>query len=205
MYYYNGEIVAKGSISDETVKAEIFSVLSSVSAKRVEDWSPSNVNAPIYGVKFGMGMGDNFFEAAWSDGYWITQTGEAYSFDYDFSNLWERYDWENKSYGYSPAAVLPCSYYLFCGENGWLSEYLTPAENLPAMPETLTASVSKLDNYVLTVEFTNNGEEEWFYGESFKLQAQLDGEWYSIPTLPGDWAWIALGYLVMPQQTLTHD
>lgn len=203
MYYYNGEKTFWGNLFDDDAASGILDSLAAVSAERAEDWSPADVGFPVYGVK--LGMGDDCFEAAWSNGYWITRTGEAYRFEYDFSSVWENYNWEGKENQWSTAAILPCSYYFCRDENGWIADYLPPAGNLPEMPETLTAAVSKLDGDVLTVEFTNSGEEEWSFGEAFQLQAQLDGKWYNIPTLPGDWAWIALGYLVMPQQTLTHD
>ncbi|MDE6708910.1 MAG: hypothetical protein K2J76_00290, partial [Oscillospiraceae bacterium] len=203
MYYYNGEKTFWGHLFDDDAASGILESLAAVSAERAEDWSPADVSFPVYGVK--LGMNDDGFEAAWSNGYWITRTGEAYRFEYDFAALWEDYDWEGAENQWSTAAILPCSYYFCRDENGWIADYLPPAGNLPAMPETLTAAVSKLDNDVLTVEFTNNGEEDWFFGEMFELQAQLDGEWYSVPTLPGDWVYHMLAYIVKPQQTLTHD
>lgn len=203
MYYYNGEKTFWGHLFDDDAASGILDSLAAVSAERAEDWSPADVSFPVYGVK--LGMGDDCFEAAWSNGYWITRTGEAYRFEYDFAALWEDYDWEGAENTWSTAAILPCSYYFCRDENGWIADYLPPAGNLPEIPETLAVSVSKLDGDVLTIEFTNSGEEEWSFGERFELQAQLDGEWYNIPALPGDWSWIALGYLVMPKQTLTHD
>lgn len=203
MYCYNGEKTFWGHLFDDDAASGILESLAAVSVERAEDWSPADVSFPVYGVKFG--LGDDGFEAAWSNGYWITQTGEAYSFDYDFANLWEDYDWDGAENQWSTAAILPCSYYFCRDENGWIADYLPPAGNLPAMPETLTASVSKLDGDVLTVEFTNRGEENCFFGELFELQAQLDGEWYQMPRLPGDWIYAAIARLVMPQQTLGHD
>ena len=203
MYYYNGEKTFWGHLFDDDAASVILESLAAVSAERAEDWSPADVSFPVYGVK--SGMNDDGFEAAWSNGYWITQTGEAYSFDYDFANLWEDYDWEGAENHWSTASILPCSYYLCRDENGWIADYLPPAGNLPDMPETITAAVSKLDSDVLTLEFTNNGEEDWFFGELFELQAQLGDEWYNIPTLPGDWVFPAIACIVKPQQTLTHD
>ncbi|MDE6595718.1 MAG: hypothetical protein K2K44_06900, partial [Oscillospiraceae bacterium] len=201
MYYYNGEKTFWGYLFDDEAASGILKSLAAVSAEKAENWSPADVSFPVYGVK--LGMGDDSFEAAWSNGYWITRTGEAYSFDYDFAAIWENYDWEGNHW--STAAILPCSCYFCRDENGWVADYLPPAGYLHDMPETLSAAVSKLDNDVLTVEFTNNGEEDWFFGEMFELQAQLDGEWYSVPTLPGDWVYHMIAYIVKPQQTLTHD
>lgn len=203
MYYYNGEKTFWGHLFDDDAASGILESLAAVSAEKAEEWSPADVSFPVYGVK--LGMGDDSFEAAWSNGYWITRTGEVYSFDYDFAAVWEDYDWEGAENQWSTAAILPCSYYFCRDENGWIADYLPSAGNLPAMPETLTAAVSRFDNNALTVEFTNSGEEDWLFGEIFELQAQLDGEWYQVPRLPGDWIYIALAYLVMPQQTLEHN
>ncbi len=202
MYYYNGEKTVMGYIFDGNSRADILNSLSAVSAKSAENWSPEDVTIPVYGVKFG--MGENAFEAAWTNGYWITRTGEAYSFDYDFAELWRDYDREGTDSTWSTAAILPCAYYLFRDENGWIADYLSPAGNLPEMPETL-AVASTLDEDVLMVEFINSGKREWGFGEFFDLQAQLDGEWYQVPRLPGDWIYIALAHFVMPQQTLEHE
>lgn len=198
MYCYDGEKTFWGYLFDDGAESEILESLTAVSAKRAEDWSPAEVTFPVYGIKY------NGVEAAWSNGYWITDTGEAYRFEYDFAAAWENYDWDGKDNTWSTAAVLPCSYYLCRDENGWIKDYLPPAGSPPEMPETLAVS-SKLGGDVLTVEFTNSGDMEWSFGEYFDIQAQLDGDWYNIPRLPGDWAYIALGYLVMPQQTLEHD
>lgn len=203
MYYYNGERMAKGEISDETVQAEIFAKLSAVPAEKAADWSPEKVKPPVYGVKFG--MGEDAIEAAWSDGYWIAKDGEVYSYDYNFSKLWDGYDWENKSYGYNLGTVLPCSYYICRDENDWIYDLLPAAEEPTETPENITALPLKMEGGKLTVEFTNSSEiEEWTFGEFCELHVWLD-KWYELPRLPGDWAFIALGYLVMPGQTLTHD
>lgn len=198
MYYYDGEKTFWGYLFDGGAESAILESLVAVSVKRAEDWSPADVTFPVYGIKY------NGVEAAWSNGYWITDRGEAYHFDYDFAALWEDYEWDGKESTWSTAALLPCSYYLCMDENGWIKDYLPLSGNLPEMPETLAVS-SKTDGDVLTVEFTNNGEREWGFGEYFDIQAQLDGEWYYIPRLPGDWYYPAIALLVMPQQTLEHD
>lgn len=202
MYYYNGKKTVVRRLRNDEAKDEIFSSIAKVNAEAAADWSPKEVQPPVYGLKLGMGQ-DNF-EALWSNGYMITQTGETYRFEYDFADIWEGYDWESAGYTWSTGTVLPCSYYLCRDENGWIKDYLPLAGSLPEMPETLAVS-SKADGDVLTVEFTNSGDREWGFGEAFYLQAQLDNEWHNIPTLPGDWEYPLIALLVMPQQTLEHD
>lgn len=198
MYCYNGEKTFWGYLFDDDAEREILESLSAVSAKMAEDWSPADIAFPVYGIKY------NGVEAAWSNGYWITQTGEAYRFEYDFAAVWEDYDWDGKDNTWSTAAIMPCSYYFCRDENGWIKDYLPPTGNLPEMPDTLAVS-SKLDGDKLTVSFTNNGEKKWYFGEYFEVQAQLDGKWYNIPKLPGDWVYPAIALLVMPQQILEHE
>ncbi len=53
----------------------------------------------------------------------------------------------------------------------------------------------------LTVQITNNTKNWWGYGVSYRLEVFQDGEWYKVPTLPGEWAFIEIWIELEPGQT----
>ena len=53
----------------------------------------------------------------------------------------------------------------------------------------------------LTVQITNNTKEWWGYGVSYHLEIFQDDEWYKVPTLPGEWAFIEIWIELAPGET----
>ena len=92
-------------------------------------------------------------------------------------------------------AQLPCKAHLCRNPNGWIEEFLEPVSfEIPAAPENVTAEITEIDGSHLTVQYINNGEKEWLYGEHFRIDVKLNGNWYYVPEIPGEYAFTDIGY-----------
>ena len=178
-----------GWIYDSAVIQEILSALSQVDAVLVDRWTPEKADYPVYGISI-MDTEGYPIEAAWTNGYLILQDGSVYKFNYDFSKLKESYDWDD----ITERPYLPCQYYLARNGSQWYPKFLTPAEHEPA-PENISLTVTAADNNQVTALLTNQGNEEWLYGEAYSLDVLLDGVWYSVPMEPSvNWGFTSIGY-----------
>lgn len=188
LYKYDGEKITDASLSDPAAAKELLHELSSVSANEAHDWSPEKLSMPIYAICTEDKKG-NSIQAAWSNGYWIAQDGTVYSFDYDFSVLedyFELPDQQTLVYFFD----FPC-YRFFCQDGDtWAKDLLIPSECLNYVPEEyedISITVKSYSGNSLTVELKNNGNEPYFPDRFFYLSVLMDGVWYVIPSIPGDW------------------
>lgn len=202
---YDGENVRTLWLFDNSGEKDLLKRISEVPAEKAEDWSPELFEAPAYG--FNIGDTDGWsLDAVWSNGYWITQDGEAYRFDYDFAAFEEDYNWEDERV-FSSVAVLPCAHIICRNGDEWLADRLAPAGAAEDVPDYISAElVSQTDNTV-EVKYTNNGDKEWMYGTHYAAEVCLDGEWYSVPFITGNWGFLDIGLLLMPglSDTLTYS
>ena len=190
-YVYDGETVEQRYLFEEAETKRLLSVLSAVTLTDASDWTPADLTAPIYGIEIG-GKDGWTVQGAWSNGYWIAQDGTAYGFDFDLSLLTEGYSWSDVT-EWNTTTILPCARFLAQAVDGWHTEWMTPSATLVA-PEGITAELIKNDADSVTIALTNNSGSEWMYGEGFSLQVLLDGIWYNVPELPGNWGFNAIGY-----------
>ncbi len=110
LYVYSGESdsVVSYTMYDVETKREILEKLDRVKAQKSETWTADEVTAPIYAIDIGSTDGYGI-SAAWSNGYIITDEGEAYRFDFNFADLIDGYEWENERgrlHGWSAMRVL---------------------------------------------------------------------------------------------------
>lgn len=196
-YFEDGRVI-KAYVGRNKDIAEILSIVSANPAEKAEDWSGRMVTSPMFGIS-ATDVPGWAAEGVWSNGYWITQTGEAYRLDLDM-NLLKKIivQCEGKSFSEDvPIAWLPCGTYLCRDENGWIAEYMALANDSyysAEFTENVTAEITEQTENSVTVRYTNNGEKNWQYGEHFYLDVLLDGEWYDVPEQPGNWCFIDIGY-----------
>lgn len=200
-YQYSDNMSARYIIYDTKTVEQILDQLSQITAKEVNDWSYDKVTYPIYG--FEIGGKDGFsVNAAWSNGYWIAQDGSAYQYAFDFTTLLEQYDWEQID-GTVELTYFPCASRLLKDERGWNQALLSPAPELSA-PEGIIAKLESYTDDKLTVSFSNQSSQEWFYGTYYYLQVLLEDAWYKIPMEGSDWGFHDIGYIV-PEDTTNEQ
>lgn len=139
--------------------------------------------------------------AAWSNGYWITQAGDVYRFDFDFEAFIGRQRRESPRndirFAWFPNAVN-----LTRDQDGWRDTLLMPAAELDP-PEGIEMAFVSNTNENVTFTLTNNNDTEWMYGVGFRLDALINGIWYDIPTTPANHMFVAIGLILEAKQTET--
>lgn len=200
---YNGQNITEQVIFDEEALNEIQSMISAVPVEKTEEWSPRQIKLPVYGFKIIDGDGLDL-EAAWSDGYWITQDGEAYSFDFDFEALKNSYEWMYEKVWDHAVAAMPCAFFLCRDESGWITDHLEAAEDPVEPPENITAELADQSDDVIVVRLSNNSNDEsekgWIYNEAFRIDF-FDEKWYPVPRMPGEKIYSRFGLILFPGES----
>lgn len=193
LYTYDGEVVYRMFLFDSDTEQNILDQLDAVKAIKTESWSFEDITLPVYGLEIGSTDGTSIL-AAWSNGCWIAQDGSVYHFDFDFAGLKLNDSWsdEDNSFFFS---VLPCARILSQNASGWNSKLLTPAAELTP-PNGITMALEKWEDNAVTVNIANESGAEWSYGEYYSLQVLLDGVWYEIPPVPGNWGFNDIAYVI---------
>jgi len=200
-YVFDGEtVLSKVVFQSVSHRQGIIDQLQSAPASRVTGWTLDDITLPVYGINMGTTCGHGM-RAAWSNGFWITQTGDVYRFDFDFEAFIERQQWElTRSDG--NIAWFPNAVFLTRDEEGWRSALLTPAAELNP-PEGIEMTFESNTSKDVTFTLTNNNDVYWFYGVHFKVDVLLDDTWYDIPMLPENWAFIDIGLILQAGQSET--
>lgn len=175
----DGQSVTYWRLWDKEEREALLTALSAVPAQAAPDWMAEEAAAPVYAVTAGS-IGDGFFQAAWSNGYWITDTGTAYRFDFDFAALLSACSWEEEG-TYASAAGLPCARFLCRQGDLWRTELMPEAEPLLDLQEGLVLTVQGLEEGQLRAGLRNETGEDRIYGEGFHLQVLLEEAWRDVP------------------------
>ena len=220
-FYFDGDTVRSSFLFERSLVEEVLEKLDSVPASRARDWSLEDVTLPLYGFQIGDVSGWGLY-VAWSNGYWITREGHAYTFDFDFETL-NVYPWEH-SRTFPSFSGFPNARLLTKDENGWNSTLLSPADSflessvfsdVDSLPPPIGGDSEELvdgrinptgiayiemtlvdwNREYVTVVISNEGDEEWMYGLGFSLHVLLDNQWFDVPPLPG-WAFASIGLIV---------
>ena len=199
LYTYDGKKVRIAYLFDSAEEQKILESLNSVKATRVKSWSADNAALPVYGIEIGRKDGFSIF-AAWTNGRWIAQDGSVYQLDFDFEQLSENGNWEDA--GELPSFTsFPCAR-LFTQENGgWNTRVLVPAAPLNP-PGGVTMTLDSWNQDVAEVTISNKSGQEWGCGEFYELQVSVDGTWYEVPAIPGNWGFNCMGFYVPDGESL---
>ena len=201
-YIFDGEtVLSKVVFQSVPHRQGIIDLLQSVPASRVTDWTLDDITLPIYGIEMGTTCGFGI-RAAWSNGYWITETGDVYRFDFDFETFIEGEKWESP-HSVDSIAFLPNAVFLTRDEDGWRDTLMIAVTEELNPPEGIDINlVSSTDDEVI-IELTNNNDSPWYYGRHFRLDVLLNGVWYNLPTMPGNWEFTDDGLVVASGETET--
>ena len=193
LYAYDSGEARRSVIYDSNTINSVLDELDAVKTKEAKDWTLEDVTLPIYGLAIGAEDSRHIF-AAWTNGFWITQDGTVYSFNFDFSRFAQDDAWVYE--GMLPLfSIMPCARFLSQDDSGWKSDLLTPAAKLNP-PDGVTMAFDTLENDTVTVSIINNSGADWSYGEMFSLQVLLDDVWYDVPAMPGEWNFRLLAHYI---------
>ena len=193
LYQYDGTEVTREFLFDTKEVKKAVKELSKVAIKEAADWTPDKVTMPVYGVDIGGKDGCTVF-GVWSNGYWITEEGAAYEYDYDFGKLVHDYKWESPD-SFTNVTVLPCARHLMLKDGKWYPQIMSPAPEKDA-PVGIALTIAGQTTDMLTAEIENNSGNEWFFGEYFSLEVKVEENWYLVPPVPGNWAFHDIGLIL---------
>lgn len=197
-FCYDGESTTLQYLFSSGSITKLLDELSSVRATAADKWSPELITLPVYGIQI-MDTDGNPLEAAWSNGYLITQDGNAYRFDFDFSVITDTYEFDSPD-TWASTAVLPCADHLSKYNGQWYTTLMNESDTLTP-PEGISLEITDVSDQKIKATLTNQTGNEWCYGEFFSLQTELDGKWYIVPTTSGtNWAFNAIGYILTAGQ-----
>ena len=198
LYTYDGDTVSRTFIFDSDAVKGILDKLDAVEAVESENWSLDDITLPIYGLEIGS-MDGTTISTAWTNGYWITQDGAIYRYDYDFAELAQDDLWTDNT-EFPSFAVFPCARILTQDESGWNRTLLTPIPELTP-PSGVTMTLKSWEENAVNVSIANESGTEWTYGEYYNLHVLLDGVWYDVSPVPGNWGFNDIGYMMQEGET----
>ena len=198
---FDGEtVLGKFVFQDTAYRQAMIDDFINTPAARVTGWTLDDITLPIYGMRLST-IGGTGIRMAWSNGFWITQTGDVYRFNFDFEAFIERHPWELASRN-NQFAGFPNAIFMTLDENGWHNTFLTPAEALNP-PDGIQMRLESNTNENVTFTLTNNNDTDWMYGVHYRIDVLLNDIWYSVPPQPGNWAFVNIGLILEAEQTET--
>ena len=184
-YIYDGETVLRKVVFQSTThRQSIIDELLSTPAARATGWTINDITLPIYGIRMGTTCGHGM-QAAWTNGFWITQTGDVYRFDFDFEAFKEQQTWRSPQTDIS-FSMFPNAINLARDAYGWCDNLLPPAAELYP-PEGIEMTLVSNTNEDVTFALTNNNDVYLIFGMHFKIDVRINCVWHSIPTTLEGW------------------
>ena len=187
LYKYDGKTVTYYRMFNNPQEQEILDTIQKVDVVENNTWNLNQIKYPMYGLEIGGQDGFTVF-GAWSNDYWITPDGAAYQFNFDFHKLEKDYKWDTEEQ-FPHIGIFPCIRHLCQNKNNWKQDLMVPAEKLAETPK-LTMEIIQTENSLISVKITNDSRIPFEYGERYSLQVELNGNWYIVPPLPGNWGFM---------------
>lgn len=159
--------------------------------KRVKNWTPDDLAYPMYAFEIEPRTGLTEFEETgemmvYSNGYLITQTGNVYECDIDFSDVMVvgEHDFL-REVEVDDIMQMSCFRPLAYANHKWNKDYLSDTEAMDKRNPDIEAAIIKeyeIDGIpMIDISLKNNGEKDWHYEERslfFGMIVFVDGQWY---------------------------
>jgi len=197
-YHYEDDTLQMHFLFGEDHINRLFDTLRAVPYEWVEDWSNERVGDTLYAFEI-RGQDGWPLSMIWSNGYWINAHGDVFSFDYDFSTIFDSFPFDTSNGFTTSFASVPGIRTIALTEKGWDTRFLQPAGLLNGSND-ITMELLEITGPSATVALTNHGTEEWFYGVDYTIQVQIDGIWYEVPPTE-QVAFVAIAMLLGPGET----
>ena len=159
--------------------------------KLVEDWTPDDLAYPMYAFEIEPRKGQLDFEETgemwvYSNGYLITQTGNVYECDIDFSDLMVVNENDFlREVEVDDIMQMSCFRPLAYANHKWNPNFLSGTDAMDKRNSDIEATIIKeYENDgvpMIDINLKNNGDKDWHYEEKsyfFGMIVLVDGEWY---------------------------
>ena len=155
------------------------------------DFTPDDIKYPVYSFmveprKIGEDFeyGENI---VWTNGYLITDSGDAYKCNMDFSSITGSEDlFRIQEHDDANALKWSCFRPLAMANGEWNTDLLSPVE--PERVKTAPVVKGKAVNRYqkngydwVSIEFENWSDKDWDFSNSYVIDVRVEGQLYSIP------------------------
>ncbi|MDE6031831.1 MAG: hypothetical protein K2G32_09440 [Oscillospiraceae bacterium] len=181
LYKYDGESTAVFYLFDAEQEREIIDLFNDIPLYEADIYEVTELpGSPAYALSIYGEEGERAL--TWIESFCIDETGGAYFSDLTnsaeyFEKLLTDYPWEDHEYK-REGNSLPNLYYL-ANRGEWDVKYLNKAKEPPH--GTVSFEITDVGESITTI-ISNNTSEEITFGLESRIQVQIDGEWYELPT-----------------------
>jgi len=190
-WYYDGETSTRVFLYDSAKEQEIIQKINALPTKEVSVDRISEWQLPCYGIEISDREGYDIL-LTYSNGLWLTKDGKLYEADFDLEALFNSPD-NRDSDSFAGGLFMPNA--------GILAKYdvrfLTKSEDMTDERDGVSLRVVSYEAPMVTVELTNSSEIDFCYGTYFSLQKQIDGAWYTLPTVLSNYGFTDIAILLL--------
>ena len=196
IYCFDGENSIRRIVFDEAWKDKVINAVNSLKLTTADDNALSGWTEPCYGIS----MGDKDGMEIWltySNGLWIQKGGALYRGELDMAAFFDEaasldrtLDYTSQSGISIPNAAILAKYSIkYCQKA--TGEKVTEKDGV-------SLRFVSLDGSKVIVEYVNNSDKEYLYGDYYYLQKSIDGEWYQIPVALSNYAFNDIAHILNP-------
>ncbi len=180
LYRFDGEKTTQRTVFDREWEQKVIDEINNLKLKATGKDELSKWNEPCYGISICDTEGWEIW-LTYSNGLWLTKDGSLYQGEFDLEKCFNEAsglkgtleDFFDSGIRMPNAVILSKYDRKYCCKSS--SEVYTEKDGV-------SLRVVSMDGDTATLEYRNDSDKEFAYGESFTLQKYFD-DWYEIPTV----------------------
>ena len=196
IYCFDGKNTIRRTVFDEAWKDKVINAVNSLNLTTADDSVLLEWSEPCYGITMGDLDGMEIW-LTYSNGLWIEKGGALYHGELDLAALFDEAasldrTLENtfKSGISMPnSAILAKHFIKYCQKA--TGDEVTEKDGV-------SLHFVSIDGNKVTVEYNNNSDKEYLYGDYYYLQKNINGEWYQIPVAFSNYAFNDIAHILNP-------
>lgn len=194
-YYFDGENTTIKRLYDVAEEQKIIDDINQLVTKPVANSRVADMKVPCYGLEI---VDKDGFEIwlTYSNGLWLGKDGAVYEADYDFRTLYDSVADTNPDTMEGGIHMLNSA---ILGQ--YDIRYYEKVEDMSNTRDGVTLSVTAVEGNIITVTIQNDSEDDFFYGEYYTLQKEIDGSWYRVPVRLSNYGFHDIGFVLQAHQS----
>lgn len=194
-YHFDGEKTTVKWLYDVNKEKKIINDINQLKTKSVDPSRIADMKVPSYGIEI---VDKDGFEIwlTYSNGLWLLKDGTVYEAEYDIESLYDGVEdpdlYEMEGGIHMLNAALLGQYDI---------RYYQKVEDMSDTRDGVSLSVVSVEDHIVTIKIQNDSDEDFFYGEYFTLQKEIDGSWYEIPVRHSNYGFNDIGLYLQAHST----
>ena len=199
LYKFDGQNTTWRIVIDKEWEQKVVDEINSLNLSPADENELSKWSEPCYGVNIGDAEGWEIW-LTYSNGLWLEKDGSLYRADFDIARYFDEASERENTIEYTfdsgiqiPNAAILSKYSIkYCKK---ITDELTNEK------DGVTFKFISLDGDIATLEYQNNSDKEFQYGEPYYLQKIIDGSWYGLPVAKSNYGFNDILNLIKPGQS----